>query len=66
MLRLEYDPNRSANIALIQYEDGEKRYILAPLGLKAGHKIMTCLLYTSIPAWIRPMPSRPAARCGSW
>ena len=39
--RLEYDPNRSANIALIQYEDGEKRYILAPLGLKAGHKIMT-------------------------
>ena len=41
VLRLEYDPNRSANIALIQYEDGEKRYILAPLGLKAGHKIMT-------------------------
>ena len=41
VLRLEYDPNRSANIALIQYEDGELRYILAPLGLKAGHKIMT-------------------------
>ena len=41
VLRLEYDPNRSANIALIQYEDGEKRYILAPLGLKPGHKIMT-------------------------
>ena len=41
MLRLEYDPNRSANIALIEYEDGEKRYILAPVGLKAGHKIMT-------------------------
>ena len=41
VLRLEYDPNRSANIALIQYEDGEKRYILAPVGLKAGHKIMT-------------------------
>ena len=41
VLRLEYDPNRSANIALVQYEDGEKRYILAPLGLKAGHKIMT-------------------------
>ena len=36
VLRLEYDPNRSANIALIQYEDGEKRYILAPVGLKAG------------------------------
>jgi len=41
VLRLEYDPNRSANIALIQYEDGEKRYILAPVGMKAGHKIMT-------------------------
>ena len=41
VLTLEYDPNRSANIALIQYEDGEKRYILAPVGLKAGHKIMT-------------------------
>ena len=33
---IEYDPNRSARIALIQYEDGEKRYILAPLGLKVG------------------------------
>ena len=41
MLRLEYDPNRSANIALIQYEDGEKRYILATVGMKAGHIIMT-------------------------
>ena len=41
VLRLEYDPNRSANIALIEYEDGEKRYILAPVGLKPGHKIMT-------------------------
>ncbi|MCD8144917.1 MAG: 50S ribosomal protein L2 [Oscillospiraceae bacterium] len=34
--RLEYDPNRSAYIALIQYEDGTKAYILAPVGLKAG------------------------------
>ena len=41
VLNLQYDPNRSANIALIQYEDGEKRYILAPNGLKAGHAIMT-------------------------
>ena len=41
VLNLQYDPNRSANIALIQYEDGEKRYILAPNGLKAGHIIMT-------------------------
>ena len=33
---LEYDPNRSAHIALLQYEDGEKRYIIAPAGLKVG------------------------------
>ena len=36
---LEYDPNRSANIALIHYADGEKRYILAPLGLSIGDTI---------------------------
>ena len=36
VLTLEYDPNRSAHIALIQFEDGEKRYILAPVGLKVG------------------------------
>ena len=37
---IEYDPNRSARIALIVYADGEKRYILAPLGLKVGTRIM--------------------------
>ena len=36
---IEYDPNRSANIALINYVDGEKRYILAPVGLKVGDTI---------------------------
>ena len=36
---IEYDPNRSANIALIKYTDGEKRYIIAPKGLKVGDKI---------------------------
>lgn len=36
---IEYDPNRTANIALIQYEDGEKRYILHPVGLKLGDKV---------------------------
>ena len=41
VIRLEYDPNRSANIALIQYTDGEKAYILAPVGLKPGHKIVS-------------------------
>ena len=39
VLTLEYDPNRSAHIALVQYEDGEKRYILAPNGLKVGDVI---------------------------
>ncbi len=37
---IEYDPNRTANIALICYADGEKSYILAPEGLKVGMKIM--------------------------
>jgi len=37
---LEYDPNRSANIALLHYVDGEKRYILAPKGLKQGDMVM--------------------------
>ncbi|MBR1530117.1 MAG: 50S ribosomal protein L2 [Oscillospiraceae bacterium] len=39
VLTLEYDPNRSAFIALVEYEDGEKRYILAPHGLKVGDKV---------------------------
>lgn len=38
---IEYDPNRSAEIALILYEDGDRRYILAPLGLKEGQKIIS-------------------------
>ena len=41
VLRLEYDPNRSANIALLQYADGEKRYIIAPDGLKPGDKVIS-------------------------
>ena len=56
---LEYDPNRSAHIALIQYEDGEKSYIIAPEGLKVGDKVMNgpnadikpgnCLPFANIP-----------------
>jgi large subunit ribosomal protein L2 len=38
---IEYDPNRSANIALVKYVDGEKRYILAPKGLVAGAKVIS-------------------------
>jgi large subunit ribosomal protein L2 len=41
--RLEYDPNRSANIALVLYADGERRYIIAPSGVKAGDAIMSGL-----------------------
>ena len=39
--RLEYDPNRSANIALVLYADGERRYVIAPKGMKAGDKIQS-------------------------
>ena len=38
---IEYDPNRSARIALLHYTDGEKRYILAPLGLNVGDMLMS-------------------------
>ena len=41
VIGIEYDPNRTSNIALIQYEDGEKAYILAPVGLKDGDKIVS-------------------------
>ncbi len=41
VVSVEYDPNRSARIALLQYTDGEKRYILAPEGLFIGHEIMS-------------------------
>ena len=41
VLTLEYDPNRTAHIALVQYEDGEKRYIIAPIGLKVGDTIVS-------------------------
>ncbi|MBI2058664.1 MAG: 50S ribosomal protein L2 [Nitrospirae bacterium] len=41
VVALEYDPNRSADLALVQYADGEKRYILAPLGLKIGDTVVS-------------------------
>ena len=56
---IEYDPNRSANIALIAYADGEKRYILAPVGLNVGDEVVSgacadikagnCLPFENIP-----------------
>ena len=41
VLTLEYDPNRSAHITLVQYEDGEKRYIIAPVGLEVGAQVIS-------------------------
>jgi len=59
VIGIEYDPNRSANIALIEYEDGDKAYIIAPLGLKDGDKVVSsdsadikpgnCMPISSIP-----------------
>src|SRR3989344_2771457 len=56
---IEYDPNRNARIALVQYADGEKRYILQPVGLEVGHTVVSghgaeiktgnCLPLTEIP-----------------
>ncbi len=43
VLAIEYDPNRNARIALVQYEDGEKRYILAPAGIKIGTSIIASI-----------------------
>ena len=57
VLTLEYDPNRSAFIALVQYEDGEKRYIIAPNGLKVGDKV-----YSGAEADIKPGNALPLSK----
>ncbi len=59
VLTLEYDPNRSAHIALLQYEDGEKRYILAPNGLKVGATVMSGPAADIIPGNALPMVNIP-------
>jgi len=56
---IEYDPNRSANIALIHYADGEKRYILAPVGLKMGAPIMAGSTAEIKPGNALPLKSIP-------
>ena len=56
VLRLEYDPNRTAYIALVEYTDGERRYILAPVGLKAGDQVIS-----SAAADIKPGNTLPIA-----
>ena len=57
VVRLEYDPNRSAYIALVRYEDGELRYILAPVGLNPGDKVIS-----SANADIKPGNALPLAQ----
>ena len=57
--RIEYDPNRSANIALIQYEDGEKAYILAPVGCKPGYKIESGASADILPGNCLPLANIP-------
>ena len=57
--RLEYDPNRSAFIALVKYEDGELRYILAPVGLKAGDVIVASAAADIKPGNCLPLANIP-------
>src|SRR5689334_21820785 len=77
---IQYDPNRSARIALLHYVDGEKRYILAPVGLKQGAEVLSgesapasignCLPLSKIPAGmtihnIEMQPGRGGVLCRS-
>ena len=57
--RLEYDPNRSAFIALVKYEDGELRYVLAPVGLKAGDTILASAAADIKPGNCLPLANIP-------
>ena len=59
MQRLEYDPNRSAFIALVKYEDGELRYVLAPVGLKAGDTIIASAAADIKPGNCLPLANIP-------
>jgi len=56
---IEYDPNRSANIALLHYADGEKRYILAPLDLKVGQTVMSGANAEPLPGNSLPLANIP-------
>ena len=59
VLRLEYDPNRSANIALVEYADGERRYILAPVGLNVGDVIVSSAAADIKPGNCLPLANIP-------
>ncbi len=59
VIGIEYDPNRSANIALIEYEDGDKAYIIAPIGLTDGHKVISAETADIKPGNCMPIKSIP-------
>lgn len=59
VVSLEYDPNRSARIALLQYADGEKRYILAPEGLRVGHEVLSGPQADILPGHALPIRNIP-------
>ena len=59
VLRLEYDPNRTAFIALVEYEDGERRYILAPVGLAAGDTVVSSAAADIKPGNCLPLENIP-------
>ncbi len=56
---IEYDPNRSARIALLHFADGEKRYILAPIGLKVGDRVQTGERAEIRPGNVLPLSAMP-------
>ena len=59
VIAIEYDPNRSANIALVQYEDGEKKYIIAPVGLHVGDTLVSSATADIRPGNALPLKSIP-------
>src|SRR5437660_7587852 len=62
--RLEYDPNRSANIALLCYADGERRYIIAPKGVTAGPQLMSGVAAAIKPGNTLPLRNIPVGTTG--
>jgi large subunit ribosomal protein L2 len=64
--RLEYDPNRTANIALVLYKDGERRYIIAPKGLQVGQQILSADIVPVKPGncmYLRNIPLGSTLHC---
>ena len=61
VVSIEYDPNRSARIALLNYKDGEKRYILAPDGLKVGDRLIAGTKVKVSPGNAMPIGNMPTS-----